>query len=140
LALIAAGRRFFTPTVGYLAALIYISTPWIAHVSTTGLVEGVSAFYLILALYAVMLWRQEKLGDAATPLSREPSASLGRLALAGFLAGAAVSCKYPAALFLALPLTVWIGVSSGRQSWKAAGVFVLAVLAGCGLWSLRIGR
>lgn len=134
LALVAAGRRFFTPTIGYLAALIYISTPWIAHVSTTGLVEGVSAFYLILALYAVMLWRQEKLGDAATPLSREHPTGLGRIALAGFLAGAAVSCKYPAALFVALPLTVWIGVSSGRRGWITAGAFVLAVLAGCGLW------
>lgn len=126
LTLIAAGRRFFTPTIGYLAGMIYVSTPWIAHVSTTGLVEGASAFYLSLALYAVMLWRRAP---------QQPiSIGAGKLALAGFLAGAAVSCKYPAALFVALPLTVWVAASGGRSRWQAAAVFVLAVLAGCGLW------
>jgi len=139
LALLAAGRRFLTPTIGRFAALIYISTPWIAHVSTTGLVEGVSAFYLLLAVYAVMLWRQHAAPDQA--ISQQPpgqqlpsSSGAGLVALAGFLAGAAVSSKYPAALFVALPLTVWIGMRGGRGSWKAVGVFLLAVLAGCGLW------
>lgn len=127
LALIAAGRRFFTPTIGYLAAMIFVSTPWVAHVSTTGLVEGASAFYLSLALYAVMLWRRK------AP-EQQDSFSAGKLALAGFLAGAAVSCKYPAALFVALPLTAWVAASGGRSGWKAAIVFLLAVFAGCGLW------
>ena len=143
LALFAAGRRFFTPTIGCIAAIIYISTPWIAHVSTTGLVEGVSAFYLLLALYAVMLWRRQTAisQPGAQPPSEDrqnaspsPSPGLGTLALAGFLAGAAVASKYPAAVFVALPLTVWIGVSGRRRGWKAAGAFLLAVFAGCGLW------
>ena len=139
LALFAAGRRFFTPTIGCIAAIVYISTPWIAHVSTTGLVEGASAFYLLLALYAVMLWRRQSAisQPGVQPLpADQPGSSpgVGLLALAGFLAGAAVSSKYPAAVFVALPLTVWIGVSGGRRGWKAAGVFLLAVIAGCGLW------
>lgn len=135
LALLAAGRRFFTPMVGNVAALIYISTPWIAHVSTSGLVEGVSALYLILALYAVMLWRQSALEGTTT--ASNSAATLGgasRLVLAGFLAGAAVSCKYPAVLFVVTPLTAWIVVSAGRKGWKPALVFLLAVIAGCGLW------
>lgn len=124
LGLFAAGRRFFSPAAGIVAALVYISIPWVSQVSTSGLVEGVSAFYLLLAVYAVMLWRRDA-----------PAASgLGRVLLAGFVAGAAVACKYPAALFVVLPLAAWLWLVDGRTNWKPAGVFLLAVLAGCGLW------
>ena len=43
----------------------------------------------------------------------------GLLALAGYLAGAAVAAKYPAALFVLLPLAVWVFV--GRL-WVGARV------------------
>src|SRR5206468_625790 len=113
LALLAAGRRFVTPAAGIVAALVYLSTPWIALVSTQGLVEGGFAFYLFLALYGVLLWREKKsASDPSTPI----------LALAGFLAGAAVSCKYPAVLFCVLPLTMWIGYTTIASRNKTAEV------------------
>jgi 4-amino-4-deoxy-L-arabinose transferase-like glycosyltransferase len=139
LALLAAGRRFFTPTIGYVAALIYISTPWIAHVSTSGLVEGASALYWLLAVYAVLLWRQphflEPVYDAEGR-AKPPDARLspGPLVLAGWMAGAAVACKYPALLFVVIPLFAWIVWAAGIRGWKAPVVFLLAVVAGCGLW------
>lgn len=129
LGLVTAGRRFFSPAAGIIAALIYVSTPWIVQVSTNGLVEGASACYLLLAVYAVLMWRQkEERAAAVSP----------HLILAGYLVGAAVATKYPAVLFVVLPLLVWIVVvevwRNWRGAWKTAGVFLLAVVAGCGLW------
>ena len=89
LALLAAGRRLFSPTAGIVAALVYLSVPWVVSIASGGLVEGASACYLFLAVYALLL--HDKLGT--------PS-----FALAGYLAGAAVATKYPAALFVLLPL------------------------------------
>ncbi len=77
LALYAAGRRLASPSVGVLAAILYISIPWVALISTQGLVEGAFAFYLFAAYYAVLTWRDCEPRDAACwPL----------LMLAGFLA------------------------------------------------------
>jgi hypothetical protein len=56
LGLLAAGRRFITPSAGVLAAIFYVSIPWIALVSSQGLVEGVFGFYLFMAAYAVWMW------------------------------------------------------------------------------------
>ena len=186
LGLYAAGRRFFSTSAGVAAAVIYLLIPWIAQVSCLGLVEGPLACYLFLAMYAVLLWREgERNGqrvagversdppgrqaagdspaiDASHPASgeRHPS-SFGSLRLAGYLAGAAVSCKYPAVLFVALPLALWILLSrtSGKWrvasrerrapqpstldphpsslfhlNWKPCGVFLLAAAVGCGAW------
>jgi hypothetical protein len=58
--------------------------------------------------------------------------------LAGYLAGAAVSTKYLAVLFVAIPLTAWLTFSqvraSARTAWKPVGLFLLACALGCGLW------
>jgi 4-amino-4-deoxy-L-arabinose transferase-like glycosyltransferase len=124
LALLAAGRRFFSTAAGVVAALVYISIPWIAHVSTAGLVEGASAYYLLLSVYAVLIYGQ---GGEEIPLDHNPArraravpednsgksprpSGRGRpyLLLAGYLAGGAVSCKYPAVLFVVLPLAAWL--------------------------------
>jgi len=147
-ALLAAGRRFFSPAAGIVAALVYLSTPWIVQVSTSGLVEGASACTMFLAVYAVLLWRQES-------TTHGPRARLGHVLMAGYLAGAAVSIKYPAVLFVVVPLAVWIlaaGVKKGDKShFSQSGLaapdrrgkkwdlspflaFLLAVILGCGLW------
>ncbi len=144
LGLFAAGRRLYSTSAGVVAAIVYLSMPWIVRVSTYGLVEGALACYLFLAVYAVVLWRG---GDGS------------RLLLAGYLAGGAVSCKYPALLFVILPLAAWILLdTSGRIRggpprssrrangtvplrrpsvsllWKSLGVFLLAAAVGCGAW------
>lgn len=142
LGLFTAGRRFISTAAGVVAAVAYLSTPWIARVSTSGLVEGASACYLLLAVYAVLIW-QEGAGNGGKEAVREPDPSIlnpqpSTLILAGFLAGAAVSTKYPAALFVLLPLAVWVllaGVREGRaKAIKSVLVFTLAAAAACGLW------
>jgi 4-amino-4-deoxy-L-arabinose transferase-like glycosyltransferase len=142
LGLFAAGRRFLTPAAGVVAAIAYLSTPWIARVSTSGLVEGASACYLLLAVYAVLLWKQgtgdrgQGTGDVKDRIVSESHPS--SLILGGFLAGSAVSTKYPAALFVFVPLAVWVLLVRVRTGWpdavKALLVFTLAAAAACGLW------
>lgn len=159
MALFCAGERFFASRfAGMMAALVYLSTPWIVQLSTSGLIDGVLACYLLLAGYAVLL--------CSRPIkSRHPESELPSLrlvALAGYLAGAAVSCKYPAVLFVVVPLLVGIvwmsrprspradpgapgtrshvsssaGPSSGLMLGVAIslGSFLLATALGCGLW------
>ncbi|HUY32936.1 MAG TPA: hypothetical protein VMV69_09155 [Pirellulales bacterium] len=160
LALLSAGVRFGSRTAGVVAALVYISIPWISQVSTAGLVEGVSAFYLWTAVYAVLLWRQAAgarsqaaggrrqgelarvaadggAGAGGASAGGAGAGGAGRVVLAGFLAGAAVSCKYPAALFVALPLTAWVCLAGGRFNGKAMALFVLACIAGCAPWFVK---
>jgi len=133
LGLFAAGRRLFSPTAGIVAAVVYISIPWIVHVSAAGLVEGAVACYLFLAVYAVVL--------ARTGGGEQKRLPTPFMLLAGYLAGGAVACKYPAVLFVVLPLAVWIGARNPEKAagfsfrrWKLPAVFLLAALLGCGLW------
>ncbi len=146
LGLFAAGRRLAGTTSGVIAALVYLSTPWIYRVSTDGQIDAVVGFYLFLAVYATLLW------------SRDSNGSDRRLLLAGYLAGGSVACKYPPMLFVVIPLTGWILVRRWRQiqdnqrptqdessdasphkpDWQRlavpCGLFLLAVLLGSGLW------
>ena len=134
LALFTCGRRFFNTTAGVVAALAYISVPWMAHVSIETYVDGALACYLFLAFYA--MWLAVSIDAALQPKAERLSA----IGLAGFLAGAAVSCKYPGLLFVVMPLLAtlllrkpWSDVLS-RTRLTHAVVFVIAVMAGCGLW------
>lgn len=145
LALVAAGRRFFSSAVGVVAAVVYLSVPWVSLVSTSGLVEGASAFYMLASVYAVLLWRQSAGAIVAAPdgsaaASSQPSdwtENGARLALAGFMAGAAVSCKYPALLFVAAPMLVFVAGSARPRSWKPLAVVLAALALGCGLWFVK---
>ena len=141
LGLLAAGRRLATPAAGIVAGLVYISIPWIALVSMQGLVDGVVAFYWFAALFAALLWQRGRRAG-------QPSYRL--LVLAGFLAGGAVSCKYPAAVFSVLPLGAWIAGVGLKSILRRApsepmqvrlatavapvAVFLLACALACGPW------
>lgn len=91
LAIYVAGRRWFSPTSGAIAAAVYLSFPWIAHVSFNGLIDAVLAHYVFVATYAAM---------TANGFQR-------KLFVTGMLAGAAAACKYPGLVF-ALPPVIAI--------------------------------
>lgn len=137
--LFSAGVRWFTPLVGAVAALIYISTPWIQRVSTSGLVEGVLGFYIVAAGYAFCLWWQAGASDrsdnkATRPTSVNTAASDNRwLWLSGFLAGAATTIKYTAVPLVLLPLAAAV-VAARRQSARSLGMFLLAAAIPSCLW------
>lgn len=137
LALYAAGRRFLTPAAGVAAALLYIATPWIAHVSMAGLIDGVVGFYFFTAAYATALWAQAR-GRAAP--------SLGWAAMAGFLGGSAAACKYPALVMATLPLGLAVALWPNRRRsgtlapgfhLRAAIVFAIGASLACGPWFVK---
>lgn len=126
LLLLAAGRRFVSPTAGVVAALLYLSTPWVALVSMGGLNEGVLAFYLLATAYCVGLWLQER--------RTEPRGVWGYLWLAGWMAGSAAACKYTAVVSVALPLVILVLVMARRDYLRSVSACVLAMLLAGGLW------
>jgi len=160
LGLWAAGRRLFSPAAGVVAAIVYISVPWIIQASTAGLVDAAVGCYLLLAVYAVVLATAASKAHGLQAVGFTGTSPVGftgtfpnplpMVVLAGYLAGGAVSCKYPAVVFVALPLLVWIAVAAllGGGAWRVpgrpmasmgvtcarVGGFVLAVAIGCGLW------
>jgi hypothetical protein len=122
MALFAAGKRFVNSTAGVVAALVYISTPWVAVVSMNGLIDGVLGCYSFLAIYAFAIWYEQA------------QTRSGLVLLSGWLAGSALACKYPAALFVVLPLGVAFAWPFGGLRLRPALLFILAVTAASGLW------
>src|SRR4029079_15724664 len=55
LLLYSAGRRLWSELAGLAAAVIYLSSPWVMHVSVNGLNEAALGFYFFAALYATFL-------------------------------------------------------------------------------------
>ncbi|HEV7999921.1 MAG TPA: glycosyltransferase family 39 protein, partial [Planctomycetaceae bacterium] len=138
LGLYAAGRRWFSRGAGLLAALIYISTPWIDRLTTIAYVESGLLFYLFASLLAVLIAIERlKTGD----LNR-------RLALlTGLLAGSGMACKYTGALQVVAPIGAAIVLAPGftpsvvRSRIRAAVTlglfFALGVAATIGPWLLK---
>ncbi len=164
LALYAAGRRWFSSLAGVVAGLLYLSTPWITFVSASGLNEGVSACYWFLTFYALLLAFPSKADASKESVPKESvsknasSNQRGLLLLAGVLAGAAVSCKYPALLFVAAPAMLGLAARAyferrggkrkaasssahvmGRlqNSLVPLSVFFLAMAVSCAPWFLK---
>lgn len=131
LVLFAAGRRSGSNTAGVVAALVYISTPWSLIISVTGYNEGLLAFDLALATYAVWLWRMEPDNEAG---EHWLSTKSHLLRLAGFIAGSAAAVKYPALLFVVFPLALAVTVGHRKFAWKTGAMFLIGALAACGLW------
>ena len=179
LGLYAAGRRCFSTTAGVAAALVYISIPWVVGLSASGLIEGTTACYAFLAVYALLISSPLKKGATAglsssayekTPENTAGQASSGTqthrnqlfqravrtdrsAAMSGFFVGAAVATKYPAVLFVLVPLGVWVAIvgfnsrrltASGEEDTTpfrrllASGycltLFLLAAAVCCGPW------
>jgi hypothetical protein len=124
--LVSAGRRCATREAGILAALLYLSTPWIVVVSVNGLNEGVIAFYVLAAAYAAKLWLDHQQTDPVT--------ARGYVWLAGWMAGSAASCKYTSVVFVVIPLLILVVVRSRHDRVRTFCAFVLAVTLACGLW------
>ncbi|MCY2988776.1 MAG: hypothetical protein NTY19_13035 [Planctomycetota bacterium] len=124
--LLAAGQRFATKTAGVVAALVYLSTPWITYISVTGLIDGAVGFYLLLAFYAFAIGKSEAVAAQAD--------GDRWMWLAGFLAGSAAACKYPGFVFVVAPLFLAVLFWRWTVNWKPAVCFLLAMVCGCGLW------
>lgn len=104
LALFCAGRRWFSETAGWLAALIFMTTPWIHRISIIAYAEGGVTFFLFATLFAVMI-ALEKTNFANIKQRKR------QLLFVGMMAGSAMACKYPAALTVVIPLFSVVSVA-----------------------------
>ena len=141
------GRRLGNVRVGLIAAVCYLSLPWVAHVSLSGLNDAVLGFYLLACWW--VWWRSEGVSPGVPGDWRA-------LLLAGFFAGAAAAVKYPAAIFVVLPLVVetllrklglrgsgkvkWIGPRQFGNAALAMVLLLIGGLAGGGLWYAKNAR
>jgi hypothetical protein len=118
-------RRYYGEQVGWIAAVIFLSTPWIFESSTKGLVEGAFALYIFATIYALQRAHECEV------------ASRRWMAVVGFLLGGATSIKYTAVVFLLLPVTGWILFlwrAKFRSALSMTTVCLLAVALSSGLW------
>ncbi len=129
LLLASTGRRYVSAEAGTVAALVYLSTPWVVHVSISGLNEGVLAFYLLAAACAARSWLDHRHAD--------PACARGYLWLAGWMAGAAAACKYTSVVLVVIPLLILVAIRSRRDGLRAAGSFALAAALACGPWYVK---
>ncbi len=99
--LIHATAARISPRAGWIAALVYLSTPWVYRFGVIAYVEGPLCFY-----HAALVWAW---------LSR-PTAPANRLArswvLLGLLAGGAMGCKYTGFVSAVVPFGV-LAVADG---------------------------
>lgn len=129
------GKRTGNATVGLIAAVCYLTLPWVAHVSLNGLNDAVLGYYLLACWW---VWWRSETGDWRA------------LLLAGFFGGAAAAVKYPALIFVVLPLVVetllrklglrgsgrvqWVGPQQFRNVAVALLLLFIGGMAGGGLW------
>ena len=98
-------RRYWGPMAGATAAFLYLGTPWVVRVSTTGFNEGVLAFYVVMALHALTHASWDAEGRRARRW----------IAVAAVSAGFTAGCKYPALLFVVVPVAAWSGLALRRS-------------------------
>ncbi len=139
--LFAAGRRWFSAEVGTMAALVYLTSPWTYRISIIAYAEGGLACYLLAALFAALLFR-EQFASGGTPLRQN---SIKLALVTGMLAGSAMACKYTGLISVVIPvgcLLIWTAVRhahSARLRWTliVSLVFSVGVLASVGPWLLK---
>lgn len=145
LALYAAGRRWFNPRVGLIAAFVYLTTPWVYRISTIAYVEGALCCYLFLALFAVMR------GCDGIDVETERGRGNSDWLLAGLFAGSAMACKYTGVVQVVFPMfaaTVVLAeicrrrrretrLSERKTVFRAVAAFVVGVLITIGPWLVK---
>lgn len=162
LGLFAAGRRWFGPTAGAFAAVLYLTTPWTYRISTIAYAEGGLSFYLFAALFAMMIafeTHRDQSGALAEPVMPGAERRDGRAVaplylVAGAFAGSAMACKYPGVVSVVIPLfvaVIWKSVRAAanddqvaahREQWGSRlmairatiGPYVLGVALTIGPW------
>ncbi len=99
LSLAAAGTRYHSPIAGWTAAAIYVGLPWLSHTALHGLNEPAVACFGWLALHSALLVGKVQRVEW----------------LAGFFAGSATACKYPALLSIGVPTFFIVAILLNRQ-------------------------
>lgn len=118
--------RQFGQKAGWLAALVYLTTPWVYRISVIPYVEGALAFYAVLAVLEVVSPQAEWLRSSL---------------LAGCLAGCAGACKYTGVVMVAVPVFILLAFRTAplglRQLVRDSACFALGLALLFGPWLIR---
>jgi 4-amino-4-deoxy-L-arabinose transferase-like glycosyltransferase len=108
-AILIAGvaARAGSTRAGWMAVVVYLTTPWVYRLAAIAYVEGPLFFY-----HAAMIWAVVRGGGDGTTPARRP------WGLLGLLAGCAMGCKYPALISAAIPF----GILAVLDSWRGRSV------------------
>jgi hypothetical protein len=117
----ATVRRVASVRAAWIAAIVYLSTPWIYRLAVIAYVEGPLCFY-----HAALVWCALRTGDPSVPRRRV-------WCLMGCLAGAAMGCKYTALVSAVLPFGALALAHTWQNRWAAP---VVCYLAG---WAVVMG-
>ncbi len=96
LGIFALASRLFSRDAGLLAALVYLTTPWVYRVSIIPYTENALCFFLLAGTLAATCAFQQAGQPAAMRL----------WCVVGALAGSAAACKYPALVSTVFPLFI----------------------------------
>ncbi|MBI1348480.1 hypothetical protein GC163_19575 [bacterium] len=113
------GRRWFSNTAGAIAAIVYLSTPWVFRMSIIPLAEGGLASYVFGSTFAALLafeqFRRWTMAESRTLM--QP------VWLTGVCAGGAMACKYTG---LVLAVGPWMALLSLVAAIRAKRVWLAA--------------
>ena len=120
-------RRVGSDRAAWVAAIAYLTTPWIYRLAVLPYVEGPLCYFHAALIWAVTRTSTKVEGDLPSGASR-PSISLCQAALVGLLAGGAMAIKYPALISAVLPLAVWATWAAWRsRDWRVAFAYGLGL-------------
>ena len=127
-ALIAlTARRGASPRAGWIAAVVYLTTPWVYRVGVIPFVEGPLCFY-----HAALIW------TAWRACAAESDLRVRLWGVVGLLAGGAMACKYPALVSAAIPFGLLATAEAiRRRSWRVVPAFAIGWGVIMGPWLVK---
>lgn len=140
--LYTAGRRWHSELAGRLAAIVYVTTPWVFRMSIIAYADGgLTAYTAGAALAAWWVWERVR----HLPAGEAPAIDRGLrqgVMLTGLMCGSAMACKYTGLVMTVLPCgAILLFAASNRFPWRtithSAIVFSLGVLITIGPWLLK---
>jgi 4-amino-4-deoxy-L-arabinose transferase-like glycosyltransferase len=139
-------RRIGSDRAAWVAAIAYLTTPWIYRLAVLPYVEGPLCYF-----HAALIWAATRTQDSirkesglrtqdskteGSPQSSvlSPSRVLSPLAI-GLLAGGAMAIKYPALISAVIPFSGWAVWEAWRyRDWRIAVAFGLGVAVVMAPW------
>jgi len=109
-------RRWASPRAAWVAAIVYLSTPWVYRIAVIPYVEGPLCYY-----HAALVWA------ASRALTAEPGSRTKLWSVVGGLAGGAMACKYPALISAVFPFGALAAFEAVR---RRSGRIALAFAVG----------
>lgn len=109
LSIFSIARRWISKDAAWLAAMIFLTTPWTLRISLIAYAEGALTFYLIAAtMCALLVWQL-------------PGSTIGLSIITGLMAGASMASKYTGLISVILPTAAVIAFQF-RNSRNASAI------------------